>query len=136
MSELPEETGDERVDAIVARLGGLGELPVSEHVALFDEAFSGLESTLAAVDEPTAGRPSPDGRPSPGEQSSPNGPTPNGPTLSGSTSGGSTPGGSRPGGPTSGGLVQGGRMPGEQHSPGERPRPGGWLPGERAVGRP
>ncbi|MCF6475096.1 hypothetical protein FAF44_43020 [Nonomuraea sp. MG754425] len=59
MSVVPEETGDERVDAIVARLGRLGELPVSEHVAVFDEAFSGLESTLTAVDEATAehGRP-------------------------------------------------------------------------------
>ncbi|MER6007231.1 hypothetical protein AB0J35_52285 [Nonomuraea angiospora] len=52
MSELPEETGNERVDAIVAGLGRLGELPVSEHVQVFDEAFSGLESTLAtAVEE-------------------------------------------------------------------------------------
>ncbi|MBF8192663.1 hypothetical protein ITP53_44690 [Nonomuraea sp. K274] len=51
MSELPEETGDERVDAIVAGLGRLGELPVSQHVAVFDQAFSGLEATLAAVDE-------------------------------------------------------------------------------------
>ncbi|MEV0999281.1 hypothetical protein [Nonomuraea sp. NPDC050202] len=53
MSVVPEETGDERVDAVVARLGRLGELPVSEHVAVFDEAFSELESTLAAVDETT-----------------------------------------------------------------------------------
>ncbi|GAA2853968.1 hypothetical protein [Nonomuraea rubra] len=53
MSEVPEETGDGRVDAIVARLGRLGELPVSEHVAVFDEAFSELESTLAAVEETT-----------------------------------------------------------------------------------
>jgi hypothetical protein len=49
MSELPEGTGDERVDAIVAALGPLGELPVSEHVAVFGEAFSGLEATLAAA---------------------------------------------------------------------------------------
>ncbi|MEO3792076.1 hypothetical protein ABGB14_17845 [Nonomuraea sp. B10E15] len=52
MSELPEGTGDERVDAIVTGLGRLGEQPVSEHVAIFDEAFSGLESALAVVDEP------------------------------------------------------------------------------------
>ncbi|WP_153263956.1 hypothetical protein [Nonomuraea phyllanthi] len=52
MSELTEETGDERVDAIVTGLGRLVELPVSEHVQVFDEAFSGLESTLAdAVEE-------------------------------------------------------------------------------------
>ena len=54
MSELPEVTGDERVDAIVADLGQVGELPVSEHVAVFDEAFSKLESTLAAVDDDEA----------------------------------------------------------------------------------
>ncbi|MEU6713243.1 hypothetical protein ABZ897_17315 [Nonomuraea sp. NPDC046802] len=55
MSELPVETGDERVDAIVADLGRLGELPVSAHVAVFDEAFAGLESTLShAVDDQSA----------------------------------------------------------------------------------
>ncbi|GAB2949268.1 hypothetical protein ACFMQL_41770 [Nonomuraea fastidiosa] len=57
MSELPEQSGDARVDAIVAGLARLGELPVSEHVAVFEEAFSGLESALAAVDEQDAGRP-------------------------------------------------------------------------------
>ncbi|MFC4121324.1 hypothetical protein [Nonomuraea zeae] len=64
MSELPEGTGDERVDAIVAGLGRLGELPVSEHVAVFGEAFSGLEATLAAAgdDDHTDG----DGGPGPG----------------------------------------------------------------------
>jgi hypothetical protein len=51
MSELPEETGDERVDAIVAGLSRLGELPVSAHVPVFEEAFSELEGTLAAVDD-------------------------------------------------------------------------------------
>ncbi|WP_171074660.1 hypothetical protein [Nonomuraea basaltis] len=55
MSELPEGTGDERVDAVVARLGRLGELPVGAHVAIFDESFSELEATLAAVDEPAPG---------------------------------------------------------------------------------
>ncbi|MEV4570845.1 hypothetical protein AB0K12_44440 [Nonomuraea sp. NPDC049419] len=54
MSELPQESGDARVDAIVAGLARLGELPVAEHVAVFDEAFSGLESTLAAVEEHVA----------------------------------------------------------------------------------
>ncbi|TDC00898.1 hypothetical protein E1267_33375 [Nonomuraea longispora] len=60
MSELPEGTGDERVDAIVAGLGRLGEQPASEHVAIFDEAFSGLESVLAAVDD--SGGQAPDGQ--------------------------------------------------------------------------
>jgi len=51
MTELPEVTGDGRVDAIVADLGQVGELPVSAHVAVFEGAFSKLESALAAVDE-------------------------------------------------------------------------------------
>lgn len=50
MSELPEETGDERVDAVLAGLARLPELPVSDHVAVFDEAFAGLEAILGAVD--------------------------------------------------------------------------------------
>ncbi|GGT27928.1 hypothetical protein ACIBIZ_47190 [Nonomuraea spiralis] len=55
MTELPEETGDERVDAIVADLGRVGELPVHEHVAVFDEAFAGLESTLAGAGDEALG---------------------------------------------------------------------------------
>ncbi|MER6948913.1 hypothetical protein ABZ297_39935 [Nonomuraea sp. NPDC005983] len=51
MSVLPEDTGDERVDAVLAGLGRLAELPVSDHVTVFDDAFSGLEATLAAVDD-------------------------------------------------------------------------------------
>jgi hypothetical protein len=51
MSELPEETGDARVDAVLAGLGRLAELPVGEHVAAFEDAFSGLEATLATVDD-------------------------------------------------------------------------------------
>jgi len=50
MSELPEATGDGRVDAVLAGLARLAELPVGDHVAVFEEAFSGLESTLGAVD--------------------------------------------------------------------------------------
>ncbi|GAA4536755.1 MULTISPECIES: hypothetical protein [Nonomuraea] len=50
MSELPEETGDARVDAVLAGLGRLSGLPVSDHVAVFEEAFSGLEAALGAVD--------------------------------------------------------------------------------------
>ncbi|MFG1700151.1 hypothetical protein [Nonomuraea sp. NPDC049309] len=62
MSELPEQSGDARVDAIVAGLGRLGELPVSEHVAVFEEAFSGLESALAAVDGQAVSEQAVDGR--------------------------------------------------------------------------
>ncbi|MEU4574169.1 hypothetical protein ACBI99_44375 [Nonomuraea sp. ATR24] len=50
MSELPEATGDERVDAVLADLGRLAGLPVGEHVAVFEEAFSGLEAALGAVE--------------------------------------------------------------------------------------
>jgi hypothetical protein len=46
MTELPEET----VEAVLAGLDRLPELPVSEHVRVFDEAFSGLEAALGAVD--------------------------------------------------------------------------------------
>ncbi|WP_219465969.1 hypothetical protein [Nonomuraea rhizosphaerae] len=51
MSEQPEETGDDRVDAVLARLGDLAGRPVSEHVAVFDAAFTGLEAALGAVDD-------------------------------------------------------------------------------------
>lgn len=51
MTDLPGEIGDERVDAVVASLDRLAGLPVSEHVAVFDDAFSGLEETLAAMDD-------------------------------------------------------------------------------------
>ncbi|MEU4515027.1 hypothetical protein AB0G05_36475 [Nonomuraea wenchangensis] len=54
MSELPHETGDDRVDAIVAGLSRLGELPVGEHPRIFDEAFSALEAALGAMDDDPA----------------------------------------------------------------------------------
>jgi hypothetical protein len=63
MSELPEETGDARVDAIVGGLARLGELPVSDHVAVFGEAFSGLEATLAAAGDDDRSDDRPDDRP-------------------------------------------------------------------------
>jgi hypothetical protein len=55
MSELPEETGDARVDAVVAGLGRLGDVPVSAHAQVFEEALSELEATLTAADEPAQG---------------------------------------------------------------------------------
>lgn len=51
MTELPEETGDERVDAVLAGLGRLATQPVDEHVPVFEEAFSTLEETLSSVDD-------------------------------------------------------------------------------------
>ncbi|MCG5215088.1 hypothetical protein [Streptosporangium sp. KLBMP 9127] len=47
MTDLPQETGDERVDRALTGLDRLGALPVGEHVAVFEEIHAGLERTLA-----------------------------------------------------------------------------------------
>lgn len=39
------------VDAALGRLDGLQELPVREHVAVFDEVHRALQDALAALDE-------------------------------------------------------------------------------------
>ncbi len=51
-------TGDEAVDAVVASLAGLDELPVDEHVAVFEQAHDALRRTLAGAgqDGPAAGQ--------------------------------------------------------------------------------
>ncbi|MBG0832833.1 hypothetical protein HS041_34610 [Planomonospora sp. ID67723] len=51
MTDLPQETGDERVDAALGGLTVLGDLPVAAHVAVFEEVFAGLEQVLASVDD-------------------------------------------------------------------------------------
>jgi hypothetical protein len=43
--------GEKRAEAALGPLEGLAGLPVREHVAVFDEVFSGLEVTLASVEE-------------------------------------------------------------------------------------
>ena len=48
----PETTGDGTVDAVVASLRGLDELPVSEHVALFEQAHESLRQVLSGAGEP------------------------------------------------------------------------------------
>ncbi|WP_214414593.1 hypothetical protein [Sphaerisporangium fuscum] len=48
------ESGEVRVGAALARLDGLGEVPVREHVAVFEEVLSGLEATLASVEDVSA----------------------------------------------------------------------------------
>ncbi|WP_171069394.1 hypothetical protein, partial [Actinomadura geliboluensis] len=50
----PDPTGDPRVDAAVAPLGGLGGLPVAEHVRVFEDVHRRLQDLLvsAAQDEP------------------------------------------------------------------------------------
>ena len=53
-----EPTGDDDVDAVVASLAQLDELPVAEHVAVFEQAHDSLRRTLAGAghDGPAAGR--------------------------------------------------------------------------------
>ena len=50
MSEMhaePQTTGHEAVDAVVESLAALDELPVTEHVAVFERAHESLRSALA-----------------------------------------------------------------------------------------
>jgi len=47
----PETTGDESVDAVVASLRGLDDLPVSEHVAVFERAHESLRQVLSGAAE-------------------------------------------------------------------------------------
>jgi hypothetical protein len=44
-------TGDPRVDSALTRLGDLDELPVSEHVPVYDEVNRLLQDALADLDE-------------------------------------------------------------------------------------
>ena len=64
MSETPQDvavadagrtgaTGDEAVDAVVASLRGLDELPVAEHVAVFERAHESLRQVLSGAGEPS-----------------------------------------------------------------------------------
>jgi hypothetical protein len=48
----PETTGDEAVDAVVASLRGLDDLPVAEHVAVFERAHESLRQVLSGAGEP------------------------------------------------------------------------------------
>lgn len=48
----PESTGDPAVDAVVASLRGLDDVPVSEHVAVFERAHESLRQVLSGVGEP------------------------------------------------------------------------------------
>ena len=45
-------TGDEAVDAVVTSLRGLDDLPVSEHVAVFERAHESLRQVLSGAGEP------------------------------------------------------------------------------------
>jgi len=50
---LMTETGHPAVDQVLRRLDDLETLPVSEHVAVFEEVLSGLRSALAGAGEPS-----------------------------------------------------------------------------------
>lgn len=53
------QSGEKGVEAMTAELlGRLDKLPVSEHVGVFEEVLTGLETALTSVDEP-AGDPRP-----------------------------------------------------------------------------
>lgn len=47
----PDPTGDAAVDAALTRLGVLGDLPVREHVAVFDAVHLALQDRLADTEE-------------------------------------------------------------------------------------
>ncbi len=55
---LVEGTGDRAVDAVIESLDGLDDLPVAEHVVVFEQAHETLRRALAGVgqDRPAAGR--------------------------------------------------------------------------------
>ena len=48
----PTATGQRAVDQVLRRLDDLETLPVSEHVAVFEEVLTGLRSALAGAGEP------------------------------------------------------------------------------------
>jgi hypothetical protein len=46
---LDQGTGDASVDAVVRSLDGLDELPVADHVVVFEQAQESLRRTLAGA---------------------------------------------------------------------------------------
>jgi hypothetical protein len=52
-----EPSGDERVDAAVARLGELAGRPVAGHVAVYQDVHRRLQEVLASIDEPEGDEP-------------------------------------------------------------------------------
>jgi hypothetical protein len=45
-----EETGEPRVDELIARLDALEGLPLDQHVALYDDIHAGLRQVLSELD--------------------------------------------------------------------------------------
>ncbi len=52
LSAAAETTGDESVDAVVASLRGLDDLPVAGHVAVFERAHESLREVLSGAGRP------------------------------------------------------------------------------------
>ena len=48
----PETIGDQAVDAVVTSLRALDDLPVSEHLAVFERAHESLRQVLSGASEP------------------------------------------------------------------------------------
>ncbi len=51
----PEPTGNAAVDAVVSSLRGLDELPVADHVAVFEHAHETLRRALSQAGDEAAG---------------------------------------------------------------------------------
>ncbi len=49
-TSAPEPTGDSRVDDVVGSLDRLDDLPVGEHVAVFESAHDALRGALTDAD--------------------------------------------------------------------------------------
>ena len=49
-ADLPE-TGDPRVDEVLAGLSGIEHKPTTEHVAVYDDVHRGLQDALANLDQ-------------------------------------------------------------------------------------
>ena len=45
-AERPAPTGVDRVDAVIDAVAGLGDRPVAEHVAVFEQAHAELRAAL------------------------------------------------------------------------------------------
>jgi hypothetical protein len=59
MEHEGEETGEPRVDEAIAELGRLGDLPLDEHVAVFEDTHARLGQVLSELDAgPTDDQPS------------------------------------------------------------------------------
>lgn len=49
-----ETTGEERVDAALARIGELDDLPLTAHPEVFDDVHRRLQDALTGIDEEPA----------------------------------------------------------------------------------